>query len=85
MDAVNHAAIGEACAPVAERAERHFSESELIFATSPRAATRTPRIMAAGYRLILTQLLERGWQAPRSPVKLRRSRLIWILMRCFIP
>jgi len=84
-DAVNHPAIGRACAPVAERAEGHFREADLIFASSPRAATRTPRIMAAGYRLILSQLLARGWEAPRARVKLRRSSLIFILMRCFIP
>src|ERR1700726_1933164 len=51
-EAIAHRAIGEACKPVAARAERHFLESDAIFAASPRAVVRTPRIMSAAYRLI---------------------------------
>jgi len=83
-EAIAHPAIGDACAPVAARAERHFLESEAIFAASPRVAVRTPRIMAAAYRLILSELVARGWKAPRAPVKLRRASLVWILLRCML-
>jgi phytoene synthase len=75
--------VAVACAPVVARAELHFQEADLVFAASPRAAVRTPRIMGLAYRSILAQLIARGWSAPRAPVKLRRSRLIWILVRCF--
>jgi squalene synthase HpnD len=83
-EAITHRAIGEVCKPVAARAERHFLESEAIFAASPRAVVRTPRIMSAAYRLILSQLLARGWEPPRAPVKLSRVRLFWIVLRCIL-
>jgi phytoene synthase len=82
-DAVANPNIGAACATVVARAEQHFRESDLIFAACPRDSVRTPRIMAAAYRLILSQLVSRGWTAPRTAVKLRRSSLIWILVCCF--
>ena len=37
----------------------------------PRRTVRTPRIMAAAYRMILDRLMARGWQPPRQPVRLR--------------
>jgi phytoene synthase len=84
LEAAGSPDLADACAPVVARAELHFRESELIFAACPRALVRTPRIMAAAYRLILSQLVLRGWSAPRAAVKLRRSRLIWILLSCFV-
>jgi phytoene synthase len=82
-EVVASANIAAACAPVVARAELHFREAELIFASSPRASVRTPRIMGYAYRSILTQLIARGFVAPRAPVKLRRGQLIWIVLRCF--
>jgi squalene synthase HpnD len=82
-DAIAHPNIGSACAPVVARAEEHFRQSDAIFASCPRVAVRTPRIMAAAYRSILSRLVTRGWNAPRAAVKLRRSGLIWILFKCF--
>jgi len=82
-EAITHRNIGSACSPVIARAEGHYRESDLIFASCPRVDVRTPRIMAAAYRSILSELVSRGWNAPRAPVKLRRSRLIWILFKCF--
>ena len=74
-------AVGQACAAVAAHAERHFAEAEAIMAKSPRRAVRTPRIMAKAYRMIFDQLMARGWQAPRLPVRLRRSQFLWIFLR----
>ncbi len=76
-----HPALARACAPVIARAEAHFAQSKEIMADCPRRAVRTPRVMAAAYRMILDGLVARGWQAPRTRVRLRRSRLLWILMR----
>src|ERR1700738_2111609 len=39
-EAIAHPSIGDACAPVVARAERHFLESEAILAGSPRAVVR---------------------------------------------
>ena len=74
-------AIGQACAPVVALAERHFAEAAAIMARSARRTVRTPRIMAAAYRMILEQIIARGWQSPRAPVKLRRWQFLWILLR----
>jgi phytoene synthase len=78
-------AIGLSCAPVVARALRHFRESDAIFARTPRRLTRTPRMMAAAYRMILDSLIARGWQAPRASVKPRRSALLWVLLRSALP
>jgi phytoene synthase len=42
---------------------------------------RAPRIMGEAYRLILDSLVARGWSHPRRPIRLPRSRLLWIIMR----
>jgi phytoene synthase len=81
--AIAHPNIGLACAPVVARAEAHFRQADAIFASCPRVDVRTPRIMAEAYRSILARVVARGWSAPRAAVKLRRSRLIWILFKCF--
>jgi squalene synthase HpnD len=74
-------AIGQACAAVAARAERHFAEAEAIMAHSARRIVRTPRIMATAYRMMFDQMIARGWQPPRRPVRLQRWQFLWILLR----
>jgi phytoene synthase len=74
-------ALGKACAPVVARAEQHFAEADKIMARSPRRAVKAPRIMAAAYRLRLTMMTERGWDAPREKVSLGKSQYLWILLR----
>ena len=76
--------IGQACAAVAARAERHFAEAEATMARSARRTVRTPRIMATAYRMMYDQMIARGWQPPRTPVRLRRWQFLWILLRCAI-
>jgi squalene synthase HpnD len=83
-EAIAHPAIGEVCKAVVARAEHHFQQLGAIFAASPRAVVRTPRIMGESYRLILSRLVARGWEAPRAPVKLRRLSLVWIVLRCIV-
>lgn len=77
-------AIGQACAAVVARAERHFAEAEAIMARSARRPVRTPRVMAAAYRMVLDRMIARGWQTPRAPVHLRRWQLLYILLRYVI-
>jgi squalene synthase HpnD len=74
-------AIGKVCAPVVARAEEHFAQAEAIMARSPRRDVKTPRIMAAAYRIYLDRMIARGWQAPRERVRLRRWQFLWILIR----
>jgi presqualene diphosphate synthase len=81
IEVLAHPEIGRACAPVVALAERHFAESDAIMARSSRRTVRTPRIMAAAYRLILAQTNARGWMAPRTKVSLPRWQLLLILLR----
>jgi squalene synthase HpnD len=80
-DALASPTLGDACAPVIARAERHFAEAEKIMAASPRRAVKAPRIMAAAYRPMLGRMVERGWQAPRERVSPSRAQLLWIILR----
>jgi phytoene synthase len=82
--AIAHPAIGKVCELVSARAEAHFAEAYMILAKTPRAAARTPRIMAEAYRLILSRLIARGWSAPRASVKPGKSRYLWIVLRCLL-
>jgi phytoene synthase len=79
--ALANPAIGKACAPIVERAQHHFAEAAAIMAREPRRTVKTPRIMAAAYRMMLDRMIARGFKAPRVPVKLRRSQFVWILLR----
>jgi len=73
--------IGKACASMVAAAKAHFREAEAIMAASRRATVRTPRVMAAAYGSMLDAMIARGFAAPRTPVKLRKSRLLWIVLR----
>ncbi|MDW6026153.1 presqualene diphosphate synthase HpnD [Mesorhizobium sp. BAC0120] len=74
-------AIDKACLMIAARAHQHFTQAEMIMARSPRRIVRTPRSMAAAYRMMLNRLTARGWRAPRAPVRLRPRQLLWIVLR----
>jgi presqualene diphosphate synthase len=76
-----HPALGKACGSIVERARGHFIEADAIMARNPRRTVRAPRIMGEAYRLILDSLVARGWSHPRRPIRLPKSRLLWIIMR----
>ena len=81
LAALSNPNIPRACSFVVALAERHFIEADAIMAKNPRRTVRTPRIMAAAYRLLLASMIERGWQAPRERVKLKRKQLLRILLQ----
>jgi len=60
-----HPRLGEACAAVVARAERHFAEASAGMARCRRRNGRSPRIMASVYRALLEELVTRGWEPPR--------------------
>ena len=76
-----HPNIAQACAPVVARAREHFAEAERVMTKSARKAVRAPRIMGVAYKAILTQLVKRGWTAPRAAVKVSKPRLILAILR----
>jgi phytoene synthase len=73
--------LPEVCASLVTRARTHFARADEIMARSPRRCVRAPRIMGEAYRLILDSLVARGWAHPRRPIRLPRSRLVWIILR----
>ncbi|MFZ3310899.1 MAG: presqualene diphosphate synthase HpnD [Xanthobacteraceae bacterium] len=73
--------LGQACAVVVDAAKADFAEAGAIMAASPRRAVRAPRIMGKAYRLILDQLLARGFAPPRPPVRLPRAKILLIVLR----
>ena len=60
-------------------ARQRFRPRHAIMAASSRRAVRAPRIMGEVYRL--SRMAERGFAPPRSPIRLGRARLAFILMR----
>lgn len=78
---VAHAAIGQACAAVAQEAQAHYDQANAIMARCPARLVRSPRIMADVYHRILTRLRTQGWRAPRQRVRLPRAQLLWIMLR----
>jgi len=79
-----HPALPEVCARIASLARWRFAEADKVMKTQRRRIVRTPRVMAEAYKSILNALVARGWTAPRAPIRLRKSRLAWILLRYFI-
>jgi len=73
--------IGQVCAALAARARDHFSEADIIMRRSPRKMVRTPRVMAEAYKMMLEQMVARGWLPPRTRVRIGRPQLLWILAR----
>ncbi|QEZ43744.1 presqualene diphosphate synthase HpnD [Cupriavidus oxalaticus] len=78
---VAHAAIGQACAAVAQEAQAHYDQANAIMARCPARLVRSPRIMADVYHRILARLRMQGWRAPRQRVRLPRAQLLWIMLR----
>jgi phytoene synthase len=74
-------ALPKVCVPLAERAKRHFDEANEVMQRNSRRAVRAPRIMGTYYRAILDLLLERGFAAPRAPVRVGKLARIAIILR----
>ena len=73
--------LGEACNAVVALAKGEFEQARAIMAQSPRRAVRAPRLMAEAYRLILEQLIARGFAPPRAPVHLPRAKFFLLVLR----
>jgi presqualene diphosphate synthase len=74
-------ALPKVCVPLVERARAHFDNADEIMGRNPRRVVRAPRIMSKYYRAILELLVERGFAAPRAPVRLNKMARIAILLR----
>lgn len=76
-----HPNLGQACAPLIERAREHFRQARTIMDRQPRAAVKAPRIMAEAYAPMLDRLQQRGFATPRERVRLDRVHLILAVLR----
>jgi phytoene synthase len=74
-------ALADVCSAIVDRARGEFAQAETIMRRNPRRTVRAPHIMADAYRVILDQLVERGWSKPRRRIGIPRARLLWIIMR----
>ncbi len=82
--AVASPAIDAACRGVARTAREHYREADAILASHPRGDLRAPKLMSAVYSSILDAMERRGW-APRSRVRIAKTRLLWLFLRYGIP
>jgi squalene synthase HpnD len=73
--------LGEACVILVELAKGHFQQASVIMARERRRVVRAPRIMGEAYRIILDNLVARGFAPPRVRVRLPRARLLFIVLR----
>ena len=76
-----HPNIAVACIELVARARNHFAEAAQIMDVCPRATVRSPRLMASVYRRILDELAAQGFVAPRRRVRLRKSHVLWAVLR----
>jgi len=74
-------ALPKACLGLAERAKMHFARADEVMKRNSRRAVRAPRIMGKYYRAILELLLERGFAAPRAPVRVSKITKLGIVFR----
>jgi squalene synthase HpnD len=74
-------ALPKVCMPLAERAKAHFAKADEVMARNRRRAVRAPRIMGKYYRTILQLLIERGFAAPRAPVRVSKVTKAAIILR----
>jgi presqualene diphosphate synthase len=79
-----HPALGKACAAIVDLAESEFRAARAVMAKSRRRVVRAPRIMGEAYHFILDTLIARGFAPPRPPVRLPKSKLVFIVLRNLI-
>lgn len=70
--ALAHAALPQACATLAARAQAHFDAASRCMQRCDRTAMKPARLMGATYAAILAKLEARGWVRLDQPVRLSR-------------
>ena len=81
LEVIADPALPRVCAPLIERARAHFDKADEVMSRNPRRVVRAPRIMSKYYRAILELLVARGFDSPRTPVRLDKMARIAILLR----
>jgi len=74
-------ALPRVCAPLADRARQHFEKADEVMDRNSRRLVRAPRIMSRYYHAILELLVQRGFAAPRTPVRVGKLTRLAIILR----
>jgi phytoene synthase len=80
-EAIGHQTIDPVCRGVAELSERHYRDAETIMRSHPRGDLRPARLMGAVYSAMLARMQQRGWSAPRKPMRIPKVVLIALVLR----
>lgn len=75
-----HSDLTLACEPLVQMARRHFMAAQAIMRQRPRTETRAPQLMAQVYQQVLEAMMDRGFAAPRTPIRKSRLRLLLALL-----
>ena len=81
LEAAADPRLAAACVEVAIRAQAHLGKAQSIMDGAPRAAVKTPRIMAAAYGSILERMVAEGFAPPRRRVEASRPRVLAAVLR----
>ena len=73
--------LAAACDWLAKAALDHYAAADALMRDAPRKLVRAPRLMSVVYRDILEKTIARGWEAPRTRVRVPRAKLVWLLLR----
>jgi phytoene synthase len=76
-----HPLIEQPCNLLVALAIGEFEAANAVMAQAPRRSIRAPRIMGQAYRLILNRLIARGFEPPRTAVRLPRAKILLIVLR----
>ena len=69
-----------ACEPLVQMARRHYMAAQAIMRQRPRSETRAPLLMAQVYQQTLDAMMDRGFAAPRAPIRKSKIRLLLALL-----
>jgi phytoene synthase len=81
IEAVADPKLAAACIEVAHRARAHLDKAQSVMDVAPRAAVKTPRIMAVAYGSILERMVAEGFAPPRRRVGASRPRVLAAVLR----
>jgi phytoene synthase len=82
MAAIADPRVDAACRALATLAAGHFAAADRLLRSRPKGRLLAPRLMSAVYRSVLQDMLTGGWAAPRRHVRIGKTRLLWIVVRC---
>ena len=81
---ISDARVDRACRALAARSLDHFGAARRLLRSRPRGRLLAPRLMAAVYGALLQKMLAEGWSPPRRRVRIGKTRLLYLVVRCSV-